>query len=417
MGNGTASARDPHKVRGLAYKAKLVFQSVQQEIKLKKGPPPKDVEERYAFAGLPNDLALLFRFAYDEGARVHSNSWGGGGEPGAYDDRCRQFDQFVWDHKDLCFLISAGNNAADRDGDGKINPTSVTSPGTAKNCITVGACESRRPWFNWYHYGDFRPDDFPVRPFRNAPMADDPDQVVAFSGRGPTKDDRIKPDVVAPGTFILSTRSTVLPGGSSGWGAYPRNKHYFYLGGTSMATALTAGAVGLLREFLRKKRKIADPSAALLKAALIAGAQRLPRTAPPGTIVDPHQGYGRVNLDRSLKQPLCMMDGPALKTGKKSATVIKVPPGRRNLRIVMCYSDYPGENLINNLSLIATDPAGRRYVGNQKSTSRSRLALDATNNIEAIDVPKAKAGPWTVDVVASDVPKGPQDFALVAVMV
>jgi serine protease AprX len=241
--------------------------------------------------------------------------------------------------------------------------------------------------------------------------------VVPFSGRGPTKDGRMKPDVVAPGTFILSTRSTQLPSDVFGWMRYHRNEKYCYDGGTSMATPLTAGGVALIREFLRKKKKIANPSAALLKALLIAGAKRLPKTAPAGTIVDPHQGFGRVNLDRSLKRPLCLLEGPGLKTGKKSTTVIQVPAGRKGLRIAMCYSDYPGESLINNLGLIVTDPDGKRYVGNQKSSSRSNLTLDISNNVEVVDVPKVKAGAWIIDVVASDVPKGPQDFALVAVLV
>ncbi len=38
-------------------------------------------------------------------------------------------------------------------------------------------------------------------------MADDPQQVAAFSGRGPTVEGRHKPDLVAPGTAIVSTRS------------------------------------------------------------------------------------------------------------------------------------------------------------------------------------------------------------------
>ena len=42
-----------------------------------------------------------------------------------------------------------------------------------------------------------------------------------------------------------------------------------------MATPLVAGAVALLRELLRTKKQIANPTAALLKAALIAGATRL----------------------------------------------------------------------------------------------------------------------------------------------
>jgi hypothetical protein len=361
-------------------------------------------------------MAPLFQFAYNQGARIHSNSWGGG-DPGAYDDQCRQFDQFVWEHKDFCFVIAAGNDGTDQDGDGKINLMSVTSPGTAKNCITVGACENLRPEFNSELYGDWWPSDFPASPIHSDPMADNPDQVVAFSSRGPTKDNRIKPDVLAPGTFILSTRSTKLAPNNFAWRAYPPNKKYFFMGGTSMATPLTAGAVGLVREFLRKKQGVANPSAALLKATLIAGAQRLPKTAPAGTVVDPHQGFGRVNLDRSLKRPLCTIDGPALKTGQKSTTAITVPAGNGNLRIAMCYSDFPGENLINNLNLIVTDPSGQRYVGNQKTTAGASLTIDAHNNVEVVDVPKAKAGKWTIDVVGGNVPSGPQDFALAAVMV
>jgi subtilase family serine protease len=187
------------------------------------------------------------------------------------------------------------------------------------------------------------------------------------------------------------------------------------MGGTSMATPLTSGAVGLIREFLRKEQGLANPSAALLKATLLAGAQRLPKTAPAGTIADPHQGFGRVNLDRSLKSPLCTLDGPALKTGQKSTTIIAVPTGGKSLRIAMCYSDSPGENLVNNLNLIVSDPSGKRYVGNQKTVAGTSLKLDAKNNVEVVEVQKAKAGKWTIDVVAGNVPAGPQEFALTAV--
>ena len=48
-------------------------------------------------------------------------------------------------------------------------------------------------------------------------------------------------------------------------------------------------------EYLRKQRKL-RPSAALLKAALVAGATRVPG-GPQGAVVDNDQGYGRVNVD------------------------------------------------------------------------------------------------------------------------
>ena len=312
----------------------------------------------------------------------------------------------------------AGNDGSDHDGDGKINLESVTSPGTAKNGITVGACENRRPEFDSETYGEWWPSDFPASPIKNDPMADRPDQVVAFSSRGPTTDDRVKPDVVAPGTFILSTRSSKLAANNFAWAAYPPDKtQYFFMGGTSMATPLTSGAVALLREFLRKKRGIASPSAALLKALLIAGAQRLPGTAASTALADNHQGYGRVNLDRSVKRVLATVDGPALKTGKKSTLTLEVPTASRTLRIALCYSDAPGSSLINNLNLIVTDPGGKRYVGNQPASTGSTLTLDATNNVEVVQVAKAKKGTWTLDVVASNVSSGSQDFALAAILV
>jgi hypothetical protein len=116
-----------------------------------------------------------------------------------------------------------------------------------------------------------------------------------------------------------------------------------------------------------------------------------------------------------LKTPLCTIDGTALITGQKSTTIITVPAGGKNLRIAMCYSDSPGESLVNNLNLIVSDPSGKRYVGNQKAASGSSLKLDATNNVEVVDVLKAKAGKWTLDVIAGNVSVGPQDFALAAV--
>jgi hypothetical protein len=54
-------------------------------------------------------------------------------------------------------------------------------------------------------------------------------------------------------------------------------------------------------------------------------------------------------------------------------------------------------------------------VGNQKTVAGTSLKLDAKNNVEVVEVQKAKAGKWTIDVVAGNVPAGPQEFALTAV--
>lgn len=418
LGNGAASVRLPgaaKPIRGLAYNARLVFQAVEQELRWK-NLDDQAYYGRYLLAGIPEDLTVLLSYAYAKRARIHSNSWGGG-DPGEYDEQCEQLDRFVWRRRTFCVVVAAGNDGTDADGDGKINPMSVTSPGTAKNCITVGACENRRPAFNGETYGEWWPQDYPVGPFRNDPMADDSDTVVAFSSRGPTRDGRIKPEVVAPGTFILSTRSTQIASNNTAWAAFPPSRLYFHMGGTSMATPLTAGALALIREYLRTNEKKRSPSAALLKATLILGCERLAGYSPADVLLDNHQGYGRVNLDAVLApaspaKGVFRDDKPGLRTGQVRRFTLKVKSNQVPVRMVLAYSDYPGAALVNNLNLIVIDPKGRRYVGNQ--TAPGAMTLDTTSNVEAIQVSRPAAGTWTIEVVGANVPQGPQPFAWVA---
>jgi subtilisin family serine protease len=247
-------------------------------------------------------------------------------------------------------------------------------------------------------------------------MADDPDQVVAFSSRGPTQDGRIKPELVAPGTFVLSTRSSMIAANNFAWGRFQPSNRYFFMGGTSMATPLTAGAAAIVREYLRKVRKQRSPSAALLKAVLVAGAVRLPGTAAPGVLCDIHQGFGRVNLDAVLNPPapattLLVDHRRGLATGQVATRKLTVRASQQPLRIVLAYTDFPGPTLVNNLNLLVRGPGGARYVGNQVGAGAT--ALDTANNVEVVHIDQPAPGAWTVDVVASNVPSGPQDYALV----
>lgn len=184
-----------------------------------------------------------------------------------------------------------------------------------------------------------------------------------------------------------------------------------------MATPLTAGALGLVRECLRTKKGIASPSAAMMKALLIAGARRLSGTAPAGTLLDNHQGFGRVDLDRSMKRVVAVIEGAGLATGQSSTLTINVPTAGKTLRLALAYTDFPGDALVNNLNLVANDPSGKGFVGNQPGSGAVALTLDTTNNVEVIEVKHAKKGNWTINVIASNVAQGPQDFALAAVLV
>jgi serine protease AprX len=412
LGDGAASLMlaGQAPIRGIARGARLVFQAVEQAMDWK-DPAFLARYGRYLLTGIPDDLARIFDDAWRRGVRVHTNSWGGG-DPGVYDQQSRQVDQFIWDHPSMCIVFSAGNDGSDADGDGAINLGSVTSPGTAKNCITVGASENVRRGFDGEEYGSWWPQDYPVPPFKDAPMADDAGHVVAFSSRGPTQDGRMKPDVVAPGTWVLSTKSTMLSSTATGWAPFPGSPRYFYMGGTSMATPLTAGAVAVLRQYLRRDLAVRTPSAALLKAVLVAGVARLPAVAPDGAVVDPHQGFGRVDLSRLVPaagRSLWVQQNRRVQTGESDRVTVNVS-GSSELRIVMAYSDFPGGALVNNLNLLVTDPGGDARTGN--SAEGATPSFDTVNNVEVVSVATPAAGAWTIEVIGANVPEGPQRFAL-----
>ncbi|NDV26454.1 S8 family serine peptidase [Desulfovibrio sp. JC010] len=294
-GNGMLSGADPAKnlfpdtcYAGVAPKAKIYFQSVASGVK------------PYPMVGIPADLNALFSPAYVAGARIHQNSWGAN-YGSDYDAASRQVDQFMWGHKDFLTMFSAGNAGVDKDVNGVIDKYSLDSPGTAKNCLTVGASESFRTGAkegrsnSWGSgYGEPIESDF---------RSNKPSGMAAFSSRGPTLDGRYKPEVVAPGTNILSTRSSYAT--EDGWG--PFNDDYYWMGGTSMATPLVSGTAVIFREYLQKEEGFAYPSAALLKTGLIhgtvsmvpgqygTGATQEIKSAPSDV-----QGWGRVNFAASI---------------------------------------------------------------------------------------------------------------------
>ena len=104
---------------------------------------------------------------------------------------------------------------------------------------------------------------------------------------------------------------------------------------------------------------------------------------------------------------------PGIKTGQLSSRKLTVKSNARPLRIALAWSDPPGPTIVNNLNLIVTAPDGRKFVGNQRRNGPP--TLDTSNNAELVHVQKPAPGSWTVDVVGSNVPRGPQDFALVAI--
>ncbi len=435
LGNGSAwqaLGQQGAAVRGPAYEATLVFQAIEQRLKwtdayrqayyrqYRRYPPD------YGLAGLPADLKGVFQQAYDAGARIHSNSWGGGAF-GAYDDYAEAVDRFMWEHKDFLVLIAAGNDGEDGDRDGVVDPGSVTPPGTAKNCITVGAAESVRAQGGYQRaLGSLWPDNYSVAPLKDDMPSDNADDVAAFSSRGPTRDGRVKPDLVAPGTNILSTRSSALQSSSPGWGVWTASNRYMFNGGTSMATPLAAGAAALVRQYLRTVKRRANPSAALIKATLLHGAAyRRYRHEPVGEgLYDWSQGWGHLDLRTSLELPGAAEvevrwydQRVGLNTGQSWRWSCAVNDTSVALAFTLVWTDYPGSpsiypNLVNDLDLVVTSPSGAIFYGNTRNGTPGG-APDRINNVERLVIAQPEPGRYRIRVRAFNVPSGPQDFSLV----
>ena len=224
---------------------------------------------------------------YEEGARISSNSWGNNNN--GYDFLSSVVDNYIWQNKDYLVLYAAGNSGP--------GPNTVGSPGTAKNIISVGASENNRP--------------------ASGSLSDNPDTMASFSSRGPTADGRIKPDIVAPGTNVVSVRGEQTP-----YTPFPANQAYSAVSGTSMATPLTAGASAVVREWLVKERNVTNPSAALLKALMVHGAFQLPGAATPNT----NSGWGRVDVKNTIYGEYAVFDDhvQGLSTGQTQSYTLTV---------------------------------------------------------------------------------------------
>ncbi|MCA9926841.1 MAG: S8 family serine peptidase, partial [Anaerolineales bacterium] len=224
LGDGDASGIG----KGTAPAASLVFQSVEDFADMK-GQCALVYADGYYLLGLPDDVRTLYQQAYNAGARIHSNSWGSS-QAGVYTLDSANTDDFIWNNPDMTITFSAGNDGVDNNADGVVDSDSTGSPATAKNVITVGASENERTDnypcdtnLTYTSHDAYQPGEtcnsmggenllgtagqrwgFTAEPLFSDITAGNQEQMAPFSSRGPTDDGRIKPDVVAPGTWILS---------------------------------------------------------------------------------------------------------------------------------------------------------------------------------------------------------------------
>ena len=325
------------KFRGMAYNARLAF------IDLAEDPGPS--------LSTPADLYNeLFAVLYDQGAKISSHSWGS--SSAIYSTAAMAADAFMHDFEDALILFAAGNQGED-------GPSTILSPGMSKNILSVGASLNDH------------------RAFGEAPSRYNKNNLAAFSSRGPTIGDRLKPEVCAPGMYIDSAYAED--------GAEPVCSRDL-MSGTSMATPVTAGNAALAREYFvagyhpTGERNPADgftPSGALLKAVLVHSTRRLKKRLVGNSAVNiPYpgneQGFGRIVLGDVLPTPkynyftlivkgdVAANDHELTANGQEHHISVQTTSNskyQRPLVATLVWIDHPSGTgvLVNNLDLFITD--------------------------------------------------------------
>ena len=392
--------------------------------------------------------------AYNGGARISNNSWGAN-VGGSYNSDAQTYDALVRDvgaagqNRQMVIVFAAGNAGP--------GARTIDSPGTAKNVITVGAAENVRSLSAANGGTDSAGDSgCSTDTDTNASSAND---IARFSSRGPCRDGRKKPDLVAPGTHITGgvaqnspppspsglgsaiscfTAGGVcgLPGGGKTGSAddfFPLGQQFYTVStGTSHSTPAVSGACALLRQFFINESN-PPPSPAMTKAYLMNSARYMTGAFASDTLWSPAQGMGELNLGtafdgawRILRDQLAVEKFTA--AGQTRSYPGTVPDPTKPFCVTLAWTDAPGstsasKELVNDLNL--TVAVGTNlFNGNvfSRAFSTTGGATDSTNNVESVFLPAGAATNFTVTVTAANIAQDAitnggvlpeQDYALV----
>lgn len=357
-GTVAAAGNADERLRGMAPEARLVS---------------------IPFASVAEGIAANLNAKLLEQADLGQNSWGGVirnnlnncNLHGAYGSADRELDRIVFQEK-LPIVFSAGNDrsspeclVAERAG-----YYSLTPPKSSKNIIVVGAVDQSQ-------------------------------DLSAFSSVGPTRDGRLKPDVVALGVSVLSTG---IRGGTG------------TLSGTSMAAPAISGLTALLIDRYRERHNAA-PEPALLRAVLLNTAKDLGNPGP-----DYQFGFGipdAVEAVRTFDEDRWRR--AEIHSGQTIEFDVDIPGGAPALRAMLAWTDPPApagrqQQLMNDLDLRLVSPTGDTVLPFRLDPRRperdAERAENTLDNVEQVAVDAPLGGRWKIVISSKELVVGPQDFVI-----
>ncbi len=342
---------------GLAYEAKIATST-------------------YGWSNYDLYADLVLHHGYE--ARVHTNSWGDDGTT-AYTSWCRDIDRYSYEYEEglVAFAVT--------------NMSSLKSPENAKNVLAVGATSNP----NYENHGS--------------------------GGQGPTADGRRKPEIYAPG---CSNRSATTATCATSTAC-----------GTSMACPAISAAGLLVRQFYMEgfypsgnanPSDALTPSGAMVRATLINGTFDMSGVSGyPSN----REGWGRLVLDDALSfsddsrgmWAVDVRNADGLQTGGVTEYPLQITSADEALKVTLAFTDVPAtvsasNPVINNIDLELVAPDGARYKGNVFTSGESTTGgdFDLKNSVERVVLSVPQTGVWTIRVIATDVPEGPQGYAIAA---
>ncbi|WP_218583550.1 S8 family serine peptidase, partial [Candidatus Nitrosotalea sp. FS] len=281
----------------------------------------------------------------------------------------------------LLFFESVGN---ERQGSNSHcgQASTISPPASAKDSIAVGAINA------------------------------DNKSITGFTSFGPTKDGRLKPDIVAPG--CTSNNAGIISTGL--------DKGYVSMCGTSMAAPIAAGAAALLIQewHLIHEQDERPLPPHTVKAILIHTATDLGAPGP-----DYKFGWGAldaksaIDLVRADKYEHLIKIDSVIEDQSNSYQIIS--DGNHIVKATLVWDDPAGtrltsKNLVNDLDMRLTDPSGKTYkpfVLNPHEPERNAVrGNDDTNNVEMI-TGDASRGTWTLTVNGTSISDGTQEYTVI----